>query len=209
MKQKICYLFCVFLFLGWGSSLLSDASDGQRTALMEGQLEEYSNIIEKLQKDIFLKEHTVEYLEDEISHLQKDLKLRTNIGFRLTSYHPKDKTGSGHCTGSGLCTDDFVLNEKGWYTYKNMLVLGASTEQCLSAKSGACGKWNIRIKGKKYFKYHERIMLVIDGVEYAGTILDSCGACMSGTSRIDLFVKDKGSIIDRGYLGQNPIRVSW
>ena len=49
-------------------------------------------------------------------------------------------------------------------------------------------------------------MVTIDGVKYPGIILDTCGACYKD-ERIDLFVKDKASVVDRGYRGKNMITV--
>ena len=56
------------------------------------------------------------------------------------------------------------------------------------------------------------IMLItsisIDGIQYEGVILDSCGACSYvQENRLDLFVRDKNSVIDRGYKGKNMVKV--
>lgn len=209
MKQrKYYFVFASFLFLG-GFLLLSGPSEKERLALLTRQVEEYSNIIDKLQTEVDLKGYMVDSLQKELELLQRDFKARTHVEFRLTSYYPGDPTSSGRCTGSGLCIDKFILNDKGWYTYNNMVVLGAATENCLTSRTGACGRWNTRIARKHYFRYYDKVILIIDGVEYAGIVLDSCGACMTGGSRIDLFVKDKASVIDRGHLGRNPIKLSW
>ena len=36
------------------------------------------------------------------------------LSYRLTSYWNGDGCGSGSCTGSGLCEQDFQINENGW-----------------------------------------------------------------------------------------------
>lgn len=74
------------------------------------------------------------------------------------------------------------------------------------SKKDACGKWNERLQDKKYYNYGDTVELKIDNVIYQGIILDSCGACMTD-NRIDLFVSDKNSMIDRGYLGRNEIKI--
>lgn len=134
----------------------------------------------------------------------------TSKKYRLTSYYTGDGTGSGSCTGSGICTDKFKVNDKGWYTYNGKLVMAAATNKCLNVKSGsdACAKYNTKVEGRKYFNYFDEIVVEIDGVKYDAIILDSCGASMFvEEDRIDLFVANKSSVIDRGYKGHNMITV--
>lgn len=116
--------------------------------------------------------------------------------YRVTSYFPGDECNSGHCTGTGLCTDDFQVNEYGWYTYKGKLVLAAATTYLQN-------KFGVK-ENKLYFKYYDEVILTIDGVEYEGIILDTCGACYKNEI-IDLFVSNKASVLDRGYKGKNMV----
>ena len=109
--------------------------------------------------------------------------------YKLTSFWANDGSGSGNCTGTGLCTKDFQINDKGWYTYQGKLVIGAATPYLL--KYGYKKRNNIR-----YFKYYETINLIIDNIEYQGIILDSCGACMKNNI-LDLFVSGKKSSITK------------
>ena len=61
---------------------------------------------------------------------------------------------------------------------------------------------------KHYFRYYDNVLIEIDGIQYDGIILDSCGACSYvQENRLDLFVRDKDSVIDRGYKGKNMIKV--
>lgn len=63
---------------------------------------------------------------------------------------------------------------------------------------------------KHYFKYYDTIYITIDEIKYEGIILDSCGACMTvNENRLDLFVQDKSSVIDRGYKGKNMVKVDY
>lgn len=116
--------------------------------------------------------------------------------YRLTSYYPFDECNSGTCTGTGLCTKDFKVDEHGWYTYNGKLVLAAATTYLQS-------KFGVK-ENKVYFQYYDEVKLTIDGVDYEGIILDTCGACYK-SEKIDLFVTDKKSVIDRGYNGNNMI----
>lgn len=116
--------------------------------------------------------------------------------YRLTSYYPGDECASGHCTGTGLCTDDFQVNEYGWYTYNGKLVLAAATTYLQN-------KFGVK-ENKLYFKYYDEVILSIDGVEYEGIVLDTCGACYKNEI-VDLYVSNKESVIDRGYKGKNMI----
>lgn len=119
--------------------------------------------------------------------------------YRLTSFYPDDELKTGDCTGSGYCSWDFGVNEYGWYTYDGKLVLAAATTY-LQKQFGT-------EEGKVYFKYYDEVNVTIDGVVYPGIILDTCGACYHD-ERIDLFVKGKNNVIDRGYMGRNMVAVN-
>ena len=116
--------------------------------------------------------------------------------YRLTSFYANDELKTGDCVGAGFCRWEFDKNEKGWYTYNGKLVLAAATTY-LQKKFGTREGWT-------YFKYYDEVNLTIDGVVYPGIILDTCGACYRD-KRIDLFVVDGSSVIDRGYMGRNMI----
>lgn len=116
--------------------------------------------------------------------------------YRMTSYYPQDELNSSPCTGTGLCSWDFVADEHGWYTYNGRIVLAVATTY-LQKRYGV-------VEGKQYFKYYDEVNVTIDGVTYPGIILDTCGACYRD-ERIDLFVKDKASVTDRGYRGINMV----
>ncbi len=118
--------------------------------------------------------------------------------YRLTSFYPNDELKTGDCTGSGLCSWDFGVNEKGWYTYNGKLVLASATTY-LQKQFGTR-------EGVTYYKYYDEVNITIDGVVYPGIILDTCGACYKD-DRLDLFVKNKDSVIDRGYMGRNMVSV--
>lgn len=148
-------------------------------------------------------------VKSEIKDKPKVCEENNETEYRLTSYYTGDSTNSGSWVGAGINTSKFGVNEKGWYTYKNKLVLAGATNECLRSKQGACGNWNTPKEGKRYFNYYEEITVLIDGIEYEAMILDSCGACMYlDENRIDLFVSKKENAIDRGYQGVNMIKVS-
>lgn len=125
-------------------------------------------------------------------------EIKTTTKYRLTSFYPNDELKTGDCTGSGYCSWDFGVNEYGWYTYNGKLVIAAATTY-LQNKFGTK-------EGRTYFKYYDEINITIDGKVYKGIILDTCGACYRD-ERIDLFVKNGKSVIDRGYMGRNMVTV--
>lgn len=111
---------------------------------------------------------------------------------RLTSFTDK-------CVGAGYCGErNFKTNEKGWYLYKGKLVVATATPYMISTFGK---RSNIQ-----YFKYYDELVLTIDGKKYDAIVLDTCGACYKDV-RIDLYVKDEKSTIDRGYKGKNMITV--
>lgn len=134
---------------------------------------------------------------------------KAQISYRLTSYYTGDNTGSSSYVGAGISTSKFQINSKGWYTYKGKLVVATATNECLNAKgSDACSKYS-KLDNITYYNYYDELNITIDGVSYEAVVLDSCGACMSDKqNRIDLFVSNKNSVIDRGYKGVNEIQVS-
>ena len=106
---------------------------------------------------------------------------------RMTSYYTGE-SGSGDCTGSGLCTWDFEVNEHGWYTYQGKLVVATATPYLL--------KYGFSLAdGVHTYRYGDDITLNIAGVDYEAIVLDSCGSSMKN-GRIDLFVSNANSVKD-------------
>ena len=147
-----------------------------------------------LQSSHMLDKYTPKIVDEPV--IQMPVATPITSKYRLTSFHPNDELKTGDCTGSGYCSWHFGINERGWYTYNGKLVLAAATTY-LQNKFGTK-------EGKTYFKYYDEVNITIDGVVYQGIILDTCGACYND-ERIDLFVKDSASVIDRGYMGRNMI----
>lgn len=115
----------------------------------------------------------------------------------FTNYYVKDSTNSKNITSAGLTTNDFRVNENGWYTYEDRVVVAAATYLCLKVQSGGCGRYNTIPKGLKLYNLREEILIEVDGKQYNAIILDSCGACMvfnpsdEGLQRFDIFVAGK------------------
>lgn len=123
----------------------------------------------------------------------------------FTNYYVNDGYGSTVTTSSGLTTDKFKINEKGWYTYNGKVVIATATNLCLEITTGACGKYNERKDTHHYFDLFDIVTITFDGIEYKAIVLDSCGACNWDTElqRIDIFVsgieysfgKTKGTVM--------------
>ena len=143
--------------------------------------------------------HLVEQYKTTTTEVPKiDTPTRKTYKYRLTSFYPNDELKTGDCTGSGLCSWDLKTDSHGWYTYNGKLVLAAATTYLIKQFGYT--------EGKTYFKYYDEVNITIDGVTYPGIILDTCGACYHD-ERLDLFVKNGSSVIDRGYMGRNMITV--
>lgn len=125
---------------------------------------------------------------EEESIVEEVQEVPSSYTTRMTSFYANDGYGTGECTGSGKCTWDFEVNDKGWYTYNGKLVVATATTYL--ANQG----WSVA-HGVHLYKYWEELILTIDGVEYDAIILDSCGSSMR-TDRIDLFVSNAGSVKD-------------
>lgn len=121
---------------------------------------------------------------------------------RLTNYYANDGYGSGRCTSSGKCINDFEVNSKGWYTYNGYVVVAASTYRCLSARSGACGRIRSIPNGFNIHQHYEILTISVDDQNYEAIVLDSCGACMfkingEQVQRYDIFTINPRS---RGFI---------
>lgn len=130
-----------------------------------------------------VEEEYVEVVEE--TYVEPVVEVSNEYTTRMTSFYPAE---SSDCTGSGLCSWDFGVNENGWYTYNGKLVVATATQYL--ANQG----WYLA-PGVHTYKYYDEIILVIDGIEYQAIVLDSCGNSMK-TDRIDLFVRDAGSVKD-------------
>ncbi len=129
----------------------------------------------------------LEVVEEEpvIEEVQEVQQVPSSYTTRMTSFYPAE---SSDCTGSGKCSWDFTVNDKGWYTYNGKLVVATATTYL--ANQG----WYVA-PGVHLYKYWEELVLTIDGVEYDAIILDSCGSSMR-TDRVDLFVSNANSVKD-------------
>ena len=127
-------------------------------------------------------------IEPVYEEVEEKVPISNSYTTRMTSFWSNDGYGTGECTGSGLCSWDFQVNDKGWYTYQGKLVVATATVYL--ANQG----WYVA-EGVHLYKYWEELVLTIDGVEYEAIILDSCGSSMR-TDRVDLFVSNGSSAKD-------------
>ena len=152
--------------------------------------------VSSLQSSHMLDKYTPKPVEEPV--IEETVEIPKEMKYRLTSFYANDELNTGDCVGAGYCWWDFGVDEHGWYTYDGKLVLAAATTY-LQKRFGTR-------EGKVYFKYYDEVNITIDGVVYPGIILDTCGACYRD-ERLDLFVQDGNSVIDRGYMGRNMITV--
>ena len=101
---------------------------------------------------------------------------------RLTSFYANDECGTGSCTASGLCENNFEINENGWYTYQGKLVIATASDR-------------LGYTEMQTYNLYDEVTLNIYGTDYQAIVLDVCGACM-WDNRVDLFVTNRYSAID-------------
>lgn len=207
-KYKLCRLvFCTAIVLTtmmlWknthsaieNSKEMVGRENAVKTAMVAQQV---LPVIEAAEEVSVEEQPTEEIIEAPIEETPKDDSLSE---YRLTSYYTGDDPSTGSCTGSGLCTSDFQINENGWYTYQGKIVIAAATSYLLNYGYS-------EVSGRHYFRYYDELTITIDGVDYQAIVLDSCGASMTvAEDRIDLFVSSSNAVIDRGYNGVNPVIV--
>ncbi len=116
---------------------------------------------------------------------------------RFTSYWVGDGS-SADMTSSGLNSHDFEVNNQGWYTYQDKVVLASATDVCLESTTGACGKYNELPEGYNLHSLFDELVIHVDGVEYDAIILDSCGASFWNEEhqRYDLYIADVQYLTD-------------
>lgn len=139
---------------------------------------------EEIQNEVEVQDANIQ----ENASYEEPTSIDTSYTTRMTSFWANDGYGTGECTGSGKCSWDFQINEKGWYTWQGKLVVATATTYLANQ-----GWYNA--PGVHLYKYYEELVLTIDGVDYDAIILDSCGSSMK-TDRIDLFVSNGSSARD-------------
>lgn len=137
-------------------------------------------------------EEKVTVIDEYIQSLEKEKEVNEEISKNImfTAYYTNDGTGSGACTGSGLCTNQFQVNDKGWYTYQGKVVIATATNLCLRLTTGVCGQYNSLPQGYDAYDYGSVIEFTLDGKRYEGVVLDTCGASFWNEQhqRYDIFV---------------------
>ena len=115
----------------------------------------------------------------------------------FTNYYTGDRCGSTAKTGSGLTTDQFKVNELGFYTYNNKVVVASATYQGLNSSYGVLERYSEPLDGITYHNYFDTLELKIGGVAYEAIVLDTVGAGMelqpsdNGLQRYDIFIAGK------------------
>ncbi len=191
LRNEVLYIVYVLVFMGLITTI------GSVNKVTTYNVSGVSSLQSSHMVDKYVPKPTPEEIEQQKQEEARKYLLR-NRQYRLTSFYANDELKTGSCTGAGFCTWDLQLNDKGWYTYKGKLVLAAATTYMINTFGYK--------EDKVYFKYYDEVNVTIDGVTYPGIILDTCGACYRD-ERLDLFVKDGASAIDRGYMGRNMITV--
>ena len=116
----------------------------------------------------------------------------------FTIYYPGDKCGSTTKTGKGLTTDQFKLNELGWYTYQGRVVVATATQEGLDSNLGVLANFKEEEPGITYYEYGDELQFEYAGKVYDAIVLDTCGAAMdidhlnkytNGLNIIDIFIK--------------------
>jgi len=152
---------------------------------------------------------------EEVVEIQEEQKapVQKVIDITLTRYYPSE---SDSCT-SKMCIDQFEVNSKGWFTYKGKVVIAAATYLCLTVDHGGCAKiTKAHPFPKDYIAYnfYDEIKFIVEGTEYIGVVLDSCGACMykvdgeNKPQRYDIFVSSwDSSLLTTGNIGKTSAQL--
>lgn len=130
----------------------------------------------------------------------EEVQLPSKREIVLTNYYTGDACGSTDKTESGLTTDDFEVNEFGWYTYQGKVVCATATKKGIESNYGVLANYKEEVDGIKYYEYEDTFKVEIDGKFYEFIVLDTCGTSHDieflnkyhgGLNVVDIFVKDK------------------
>lgn len=146
---------------------------------------------------------TIEQPINEYLHSEETFDISVDE-VRITHYYTNDATGSGKCTASGKCVNEFDINENGWYTYQGMVVIAAATYRCLFSRSGACGRLSSVPSGYNLHDLYETLMIQVNGIMVDAIILDSCGSCMKKVGNETLQRYDIFTVNPRHTLFEKP-----
>ena len=182
LKKKVKVILAIILLILAIISIKGILNSHRRvkdTKIVQSTKKEEKPVKMEINNELEDNEQEEEYVEE--TYVETSNTYTT----RMTSFYPAE---SSDCTGSGLCSWDFGVNEHGWYTYNGKLVVATATQYL--ANQG----WYLA-DGVHTYRYYDEITLVIDGVEYQAIVLDSCGNAMK-TDRIDLFVTGADTVKD-------------
>ena len=184
LKSLLIYIM-ILLFISISCNIYS-ISQHEKTS------EELSTL---LSKNIIYKKE-IEQLKKEIEDLNR--KESNDTGelreVLFTSYYLGDGS-SGPLTASGLSTNDFQINEYGYYTYEGKVVVATANTSRL----------NINLKqGYKSHNLYDEFQIVLNDVELPAIVLDVCGACYGfageDLQRYDIFTNGVSIPVLTGYI---------
>lgn len=109
----------------------------------------------------------------------------------FTNYYIGDGSSSKR-TGSGHTIDEFEINSDGMYTYNGKVVVAAATWEGIHSDYGVLKYINDLPSGYHIYHYDDEIQFTLNGKEYDGIVLDTCGAAMQDLDeeyqRMDIFL---------------------
>lgn len=115
----------------------------------------------------------------------------------FTNYYVGDGSSTKK-TGSGLTTDNFVLNEDGFYTYNGYVVVATASWQGIWSDEPVLKDVKDVPYGYHVYHYGDTFKFVLNGKEYEAIVLDTCGKSYEEADkyqRIDVFTR--GSVIGK------------
>lgn len=155
-----------------------------KNKVIDDQTETYNRHLE-------LKDEVIDALEKEIEELKYKASRQRHCSLSsvecnewrevlFTNYYTSDGS-SGNKTASGLTTNDFSINEDGFYTYQDKVVL-ATAHNTLNYEL---------YEDYKTHELYETLTFKLGDKTYQGIVLDKCGACMGvsheDVQRVDIF----------------------
>jgi hypothetical protein len=162
---------------------------------------------EKLVETIEVTKSFAEFMQPEEKKVEPEY-----VDITLTRFYPTDGT-SDSCMAT-MCTSKLQINEKGWYTYQGKVVLGAATYAC-QARCKNRDKYGPLPEDFRIYNFYDEVKFVLEGIEYTGIVLDSCGACMyhingEKLQRYDIFTasgKASSSLIADKNIGKTSAKL--
>ncbi len=153
-----------------------------------------TNRLNHIESKIEILSNRAVILKEIMEKIEYETKNSEVVDALFSNYFIGDGSSS-EITASGYKISDFDVNELGWYTFQNKVVVATANTTRLS---------KYLYGGYRSHELFEKIHLIIEDVVYPAIVLDVCGACYGISNetkqRYDIFTTGPTIGLIAGYV---------